>query len=387
MSREDDRRVQSSQDASSAKPPRRRRYSGTHPRRFEERYKELDPDTYPEIAGHVRSQGRTPAGTHVPIMVEEVLAALQPAEGEVIADVTLGYGGHAEELLERMRTPGDASADLSTRGRLIGLDVDGPQLQLTGRRLIEKFGRERVTTHQSHFAGLPKVLAAEGIDGVDVILADLGLSSMQIDDPRRGFSYKYDGPLDMRMDARKPITAADLVRTMSVRELSDALRDLADEPQHESIAREIMASRRTAAIVRTGALVNVVMRAKGVTGRKWRESKRRKSGGMDAGDASTLHPAARTFQALRILVNDELDGLAQFLRVVPYCLRPGGRIAVLTFHSGEERRVVEAFHGGVAAGIYERAAETAQRAKREERRSNPRSTAARLWWAVRAAGG
>ena len=349
--------------------PRRRRprYAGTHPRRFSERYKERDPDKYPHIDAHVRAQGRTPAGTHVPIMVAEVLAALRPAPGEIVADLTLGYGGHALAFLHHT----------APDGRLIALDIDGPQLEATRSRLAQAVDPARVRVHHSHFAGLPKLLAAEGLVGADILFADLGLSSMQIDDPDRGFSYKHDGPLDMRLDSRRPQTAADVLRTIAFDELAQALRVLADEPAHEQIARAIVRRRSERTITRTRELVDIVLGAQGLTRRTWRAA-------VVAGQLD-LHPAARTFQALRILVNDELHGLEQLLRVAPHCLRPGGRLGILTFHSGEDRRVKHALRDGLRDGVYARIAEKPQRPSAAERRDNPRSTSAKFRWAIRAA--
>lgn len=345
-------------------PRRRPRYAGTHPRRFEERYKERDPQRYPEIVEHVRAQGRTPAGTHVPVMLAEVLAALRPAPGEIVADVTLGYGGHARALLERV-APG---------GVLIGLDLDGEQLLAAGRRLSQCADSVSLHLRRSHFAGLPKVMADLGIEGLDVLLADLGVSSMQIDDPARGFSYRHDGPLDMRMDPRRPRTAADLLRSVSEAELSEALRDFADEPGHARIARAIVQRRERQPITRTLDLAEIVVAAAAVS-----PAAARRASGMRG---ERLHPAARTFQALRILVNDELHGLEQLLRIAPWCMRPGGRLGVLTFHSGEDRRVKRAFREGVRGGVYERIADRPERAAPAERAANPRSAPAKLRWAV-----
>jgi 16S rRNA (cytosine1402-N4)-methyltransferase len=358
-------------DPGSGPPQHRRRprYAGTHPRRFEQRYKERDPEKYPDIDAHVRAQGRTPAGTHVPIMVAEVLAALRPAPGENVADLTVGYGGHTLAFLERT----------APDGRLIGLDLDGPQLEATGRRLAQVVAPARLHLHNSHFAGLPKLLTADGLAGVEIVFADLGLSSMQVDNPARGFSYKHDGPLDMRMDPRRPRTAADVLRTITCDELATALQELADEPAHQQIAQAIIRCRSERPITRTEALVDVVLSALGLTRKTW--SRRV---GIAEGQ-SELHPAARTFQALRILVNDELHGLEQLLRVAPYCLQPGGRLGILTFHSGEDRRVKHALRDGLRDGIYAQIAEEPQRASSAERHSNPRSTAAKFRWAVRAA--
>jgi len=361
-----------------AAAPRRRRarYSGTHPKRFEQRYKELDPAAYPEIQGHVRTQGRTPAGTHVPVLVEEVLAALRPQPGDIVADCTIGFGGHALEFVQR----------ISPTGRLIGLDVDSAQIERTAARLAaltlpadrpeSAAGYMQVGLHRSHFAGLGKFLSREGLDGYDIIFADLGVSSMQIDDPSRGFSYKYDGPLDMRMDDRLPRTAADLLAQLPVDELSACLNELADEPHADRIARCIVRHRAVKPVVRTQQLVNLVFEANGISRRDWRT--------RPVDQRGRLHPAARTFQALRMLVNDEMAGLAQFLRVAPHCLRPGGRIGIISFHSGEDRQVQHAFRDGLEIGAYAIIVETPIRPTSKEIAANPRSRSAIFRWAVKA---
>jgi 16S rRNA (cytosine1402-N4)-methyltransferase len=358
----------SSSQGSGPTPHRRRpRYAGTHPRSFDQRYKERNAEQYPDIEAHVRAQGRTPAGTHVPIMVVEVVDALRPAPGDIAADLTVGYGGHALALLERT----------APNGRLIGLDLDGPQLELTRQRLAQSFEPSRFQLFNSHFAGLPKLLSANGIAGVDVMFADLGLSSMQIDNPARGFSYKHDGPLDMRMDPRRPRTAADILRTISVEELSAALQDFSDEPEHRLVAEAIVRHRSVRTMTRTNELADVVMNAKGWTRQTWSAAVARGTSG--------LHPAARTFQTLRILVNDELQGLEQLLRVAPDCLKPRGRLGLLTFHSGEDRRVKHALRDGLRDGVYEQIADEPLRAGPVERRDNPRSLPAKFRWAIRAA--
>lgn len=362
--------------------PRRRRprYSGTHPKHFEQRYKELDPDAFPDMQEHVRAQGRTPAGTHVPVLIEEVLAALQPRPGDVVADCTIGYGGHALEFIER----------IGATGRLIGLDVDAAQIERTRARLavlapaVDEASnaaterRATISLHRSHFGGLGKLLAREGLDGFDIIFADLGVSSMQIDDPSRGFSYKYDGPLDMRMNDRLPRTAADLLARLPVDELIACLVTFADEPHARRIAECIVRNRAAQPIARTGQLVKLVFEAKRLSLREWRERPPERRG--------QLHPAARTFQALRMLVNDELGGLAQFLRIAPHCLRQGGRIGIISFHSGEDRQVDSSFRGGLQAGTYAVVTETPIRPTSNEIAANPRSRSAIFRWAVRASG-
>ncbi len=340
---------------------RRRRYSGTHPKHFQDRYKELAPDKYPDLQEHVRSQGRTPAGTHVPIMIEEVLAALRPQAGQIVADCTLGYGGHAAEFVKR----------IGPTGRLIGFDVDAAQLERTRARLAEL--RVPMALHHSNYAGIGKVMAAEGLAGYDIIFADLGVSSMQIDDPSRGFGYKHDGPLDMRMDSRLRTSAADLVNSLPEEELSGHLRMLADEPDCRRIAAAIVRQRIGRPITRTFELVDLVLAVKGMTRRQWSQ--------RPAEQRRDLHPAARVFQALRILVNDELGSLRQLLRVAPYCLAAGGRIGILTFHSGEERLVEEAFAAGLRDGVYAEIAKEAVSASGREVMANPRARPARLRWA------
>lgn len=341
---------------------RRPRYRGTHPKDYAQKYKEHNLAAYPGMEAHLRAKGITPAGTHVPVLVEEVMAALAPAPGDIVVDCTLGYGGHAQEFLRRI-TPG---------GRLIGLDVDAAELERTRQRLGPT--SVPVQFHHSNFAGIAKVLKEEKLEGVDIIFADLGISSMQIDDPARGLSYKRDGPLDMRMDERRPQTGADLLRSLSQEELSRALWELGDEPDHRQIAQRIVAQRAKTPITRTGQLVQLVFEAKGLDAKAWREQKREAKAGA-------LHPATRTFQALRILVNEELGALRGLLRVAPFCLRPGGRIGIISFHSGEDRLVKQAFRDGVRSGVYEAAAEEVITPAGPEVHANPRSSSAKFRWA------
>ncbi|HEY3242809.1 MAG TPA: 16S rRNA (cytosine(1402)-N(4))-methyltransferase RsmH [Phycisphaerae bacterium] len=340
---------------------RRPRYPGTHPRQFEQRYKELDPEAHPEIQEHVRAQGRTPAGTHVPVLLNEVMDSLAPAPGEIVADCTVGYGGHAVEFLRR----------IAPNGRLIGFDVDPVAIEKARARLARVGGS--FSLHRGNYAGIGKLLASERLAGYDIIFADLGVSSMQIDDPARGFSYKHDGPLDMRMDARIRSTAADLLATLSFEQLSSALAVLGDEPDHERIARRIVQQRASHPIARTSDLVRLILDAKGLARRAWRQPAVSGAGG--------IHPAALTFQALRILVNDELAALSQLLRMAPYCLRTGGRIGIISFHSGEDRLVKHAFKDGLRAGVYAAVCEEVVRPSPQELRANPRSAPAKFRWA------
>lgn len=340
----------------SAPPPHRRRprYSGKHPRRFEEKYKERDPERYAETVAKVLASGKTPAGTHRPIMVSEILEVLAPKPGDVAVDCTLGYGGHAQEVLARIQ-PG---------GRLIGVDADPLELPKTEARLRGLgFGPEVFSAHRSNFAGVPQLIAAAGLAGVDLILADLGVSSMQIDDPARGFSVKLAGPLDMRMNSQRGQPASALLAKMGPEELATILTENADEPR----AVELAAALAGKNFPTTTALTNAVRSA---LPRMNREE-------VDL-------TVRRVFQALRIEVNDEFSALDALLRQLPFCLVPGGRVAILTFHSGEDRRVKKAFQSGLRAGFYESISEEVVRASSEERHANPRSASAKLRWARRA---
>lgn len=339
---------------------RRPRYRGTHPRRFEERYKELAAEQYPDIVPHVLAKGRTPAGQHVPIMVEEVLGALAPLPGMRVVDATLGFGGHARRLLERIQ-PG---------GQLLGLDADPIELPRTEARLRRLgFDDSALVTRRTNFAGLHAALAAIGwSDGADAILADLGVSSMQIDNPERGFTFAADGPLDMRMNPARGASAAQWLERATLAQIQRALQEHADEPFAERLAHALAASRGT--LTTTHALASAVRTAL-----------------LEQVEADVAEQSVRrVFQALRIEVNDELSALDALLRQLPDCLRPGGRVVLLTFHSGEDRRVKHAFAEGERSGHYASIAAEVIRASAQERYDNPRSRSAKLRWAIRAEG-
>lgn len=334
---------------------RRRRYSGKNPRRFEDKYKERDPQRYGETVAKVLASGKTPAGSHRPIMVAEILEVLAPKPGDIAADCTLGYGGHAQEILARI-TPS---------GRLIGLDADPIELPKTEARLRALgFGPAVFSAHRSNFAGLPQVLGQLGLSGADIVLADLGVSSMQIDDPARGFSVKQEGPLDMRMNPQRGIPASALLERTSGAALAALLIENSDEPHAPTLA-PALAGRAFASTTQLAAAVRAALpRAK-------------------PEDAELS--VRRVFQALRIAVNDEFSALETFLRNLPACLDSNGRVAILTFHSGEDRRVKKAFEAGLRDGSYAEIAREVIRASAAERNANPRSTAAKLRWARRAA--
>ena len=303
------------------------------------------------------ASGNTPAGMHVPIMVNEVLEYLRPCPGDVAVDCTLGGGGHGRAILERVQ-PG---------GRLIGIDVDPFELPRTEARLRDAgFGPDMFTAHHANFAGLPGVLAAEGLTSVDLILVDLGVSSMQFDNPDRGFSYKGVGPLDMRMNPQRGEAASRLIARSSEEELARLLEQNADEP-HAGLVARLLKQQPLA----TTHAVDRLLRA-GLSAALPRLAK-----------TDVKMSIRRTFQALRIAVNDEFSALDSLLRSVPECLAPGGRIAILTFHSGEDRRVKKAFRAGYRGGLFSAVAEEVVRSAKEETFANRRAQAAKLRWAVR----
>ncbi|SDR71068.1 16S rRNA (cytosine(1402)-N(4))-methyltransferase RsmH [Opitutus sp. GAS368] len=341
---------------------RRPRYAGKNPRRFEDKYKEHNPERYAADVAKVLASGKTPAGSHRPIMVAEILGVLALRPGEIAVDCTLGYGGHAREILPKL-IPG---------GRLIGLDVDPIEHPRTTERLrAAGWGEDVFAPIRGNFAGLPKVLTGLGLTGVDVILADLGVSSMQIDDPVRGFTFKADGPLDLRLNPSRPPSAAEWLARVKESDLAAALTENSDEPKAGLLARELVARRAASPFTRTRQLAEAI-----------RDILHLPEPGR--GEETDDTPVRRVFQALRIAVNDEFGVLDLFLRNLPYTLKPGGRVAILTFHSGEDRRVKAAFKAGHRDGIYSAVSEEVIRAGAEELRANPRSSSAKLRWAVRA---
>jgi 16S rRNA (cytosine1402-N4)-methyltransferase len=301
--------------------------------------------------------------------MDEVLRVLAPAPGQVVADCTLGLGGHAAAILQRLR-PG---------GLLVGMDLDSASI--AGARIVLQrvVGREqgaRFATFHASFAALPRALAHLGLSHVDALLADLGVASTQIDDPARGFSYRHDGPLDMRMDPSRAEPASALLARMSEQEIADALLDLGDETDAPAIARLIVQARARAPIDTTSQLVQIVCDARGFT--------------LLRASRAKLHPAARTFQALRILVNRELGALQTLLDALPAVLRPGapgqpgGVCALISFHSGEDRLVKHALRAGLRAGVFSQISPDPIVATDAEKRANPRARSAKLRWARRA---
>jgi 16S rRNA (cytosine1402-N4)-methyltransferase len=309
-----------------------------------------------------RPQRSTPQGEHRPVLLQEVLQVLEPQPGMIVVDCTVGWAGHSAELLTR----------IGPDGMLIGLDLDAENLPKARERLASV--GHLFHLHHANFAGLQQVLATHGITHLDALLADLGMSSMQVDDPERGFSYVREGALDMRMDRSRGRTAAEILASIAKYELIEHLTNLGDEPDAERIASAIVQAREKSAIATTTDLSGIIQEAtKHETWRlhptpgKW-----------------NMHPAARTFQALRILVNRELANLEHLLRILPQCLRSKGRAAIISFHSGEDRLVKASFRCGLEAAIYEAISTDPMRASWDERNENPRSRSAKLRWAQRA---
>jgi 16S rRNA (cytosine1402-N4)-methyltransferase len=342
---------------------RRPRYAGTHPRRFDEKYKELNPADHADELRKVMQRGQTPAGMHRPICVREILDILNPQPGEVGLDATLGFGGHAQAVLARL-APG---------GRLFAVDVDPLELPRTEARLRGLgFDASVLVLRRMNFAALPTLLPEAG-GGFDFVLADLGVSSMQIDNPARGFSFKVDGPLDLRLDPSSGTSASALLQSVTRQGLRDLLIENADEPYAVPLAAALQGqyletTTQLAALVRQ-TLAQALPRGMSQAERQ----------------AQTKKALQRTFQALRIAVNDEFAVLDQFLALLPSCLKPGGRVAILSFHSGEDRRVKKAFQAGQRGGIYACVAPDPIRPTAQEQRANPRSSSTKLRWAVKAA--
>jgi len=298
---------------------------------------------------------------HVPVLLRPVLDALAPRPGQTVVDCTLGLGGHAAELLRRV-TPG---------GRLVGIDLDPAHVDAT-RTALSAIPNAEFHLFHTNFAALPSVLAQAGAEKADGVLADVGVASPQIDDPARGFSYRRPGPLDMRMDPTRGRPASALVNSMSERELAAALRELGDEEDADAIAALVVERRKERPIETTDDLTAIVCEARDFT--------------LKRAAGAKLHPAARTFQALRILVNREMANLERLLAVLPDCLAPGGVAAIISFHSGEDRRVKQAFRDGLRGGLYDRTSPDPITADADEQAANPRSRSAKLRWARRAIG-
>ncbi len=339
---------------------RRVRYSGTHPRTFQEKYKEQNPEKYGDTVEKVIRKGSTPAGMHISICVKEILDFLQIQPGQKGLDATLGYGGHTTEMLKCLRG----------QGHMYALDVDPIEIKKTKKRLEERgFGEDILTIRQINFADIDLVSAEAG--KFDFVLADLGVSSMQIDNPERGFTYKFEGPLDLRLNPEKGISASERLRDISVEELAGMFEENSDEPYAQEIAREVVRRNRKREYIETTIqLKEAIERALSFIPEKERKEAVKKS-------------CQRCFQALRIDVNNEFEVLYSFLEKLPGVLAPGGRVAILTFHSGEDRLVKRFFKDGKKQGLYCEISEEVIRPSAEECARNPRARSTKMRWAVR----
>lgn len=340
---------------------RRVRYKGTHPRHFSEKYKEHNPERYADTIEKVIQKGSTPAGMHISIMVKEILDFFDIQPGQRGLDCTLGYGGHTLEMLKK----------LNHTGHMVGLDVDPIESEKTRVRLEEKgFGSKDMTVKRINFANIDQVAAEYG--PFDFVLADLGVSSMQIDNPERGFSYKAEGPLDLRLNPQQGISAAERLMEVDQEELCGMLRENADEPYAEEIAKTVIRWRRKKKkIDTTTKLYEVIEEALSALPEKERKEAVKKS-------------CQRTFQALRIDINQEFEVLYQLMDKLPSVLAPGGKAAILTFHSGEDRLVKKSFRQFYQLGEYKEISKDVIRPSQEECARNGRARSTKMRWAVKA---
>lgn len=347
-------------DNQEKKHKRRVRYSGAYPKNYKEKYKELNPEKYADTVSRVIQKGSTPAGMHISICVDEILEFLQIKPGQTGLDATLGYGGHTLEMLKC----------LQGKGHLHAMDIDPIESEKTKKRLEGLgYGQEILTVHLKNFANIDEISNQAG--KFDFVLADLGVSSMQIDNPDRGFSYKVEGPLDLRMNPRQGISAAQRLRDVSQEELTGMLTDNADEPYAEEISREITESlKKGTKIDTTTQLYQAIENALSFLPDKERKEAVKKS-------------SQRTFQALRIDVNSEFETLYEFLEKLPSVLAPNGRVAILTFHSGEDRLVKKSFKQFFKDGIYSDISKEVIRPSMEECSRNSRARSTKMRWAVR----
>ncbi len=348
-------------DNNEQKHKRRIRYKGTHPKTFNEKYKELQPDKYADDVAKIIQKGNTPAGMHRSICVNEILEFLQITPGQRGLDATLGYGGHTLEMLKC----------LNSKGHLYAIDVDPIELPRTRERLESLgFGPEIITIKQMNFSNIDQIALESG--PLNFVLADLGVSSMQIDNPVRGFSFKSEGPLDLRLNPNKGISAAERLKTISQDELEGMLLENADEPNSAVIARAIISEIKKGTDISTTSQLQQIIKdsLKFIPGKN-KEEEIKKS-------------CQRSFQALRIDVNSEFEVLYEFLEKLPATLAKGGRVAILSFHSGEDRLVKKSFQRFFREGVYSEIAPNVIRPSLEECNTNSRARSAKLRWAIKA---
>jgi 16S rRNA (cytosine1402-N4)-methyltransferase len=348
-------------DNNDSKPPRRIRYSGSHPKAYKEKYKELQPEQYAADVEKVISQGKTPAGMHRSICVTEIIDFLKITPGQVGLDATLGYGGHSLEMLNC----------LAHTGCLYAIDVDPFELPRTKARLEALgFGEDLLVIKKMNFSGIDLIVLESGL--LNFVLADLGVSSMQIDNPERGFSLKIDGPLDLRLNPKSGKSAATLLKTITQQKLQDLFIDNADEPYADIISKAVcLAIFKGNVITTTFQLKEIIKECLVFLPQDKRAEVLKKT-------------CQRCFQALRIEVNNEFGVLEKFLEKLPLALAKGGRVAILSFHSGEDRRVKKSFQHLFREGIYSEVTPDAIRPSAKEINDNPRARSAKLRWAVMA---
>ena len=349
-----------SQDAQQSHK-RRVRYKGKYPKKFEEKYKELQPEKYQDTIQHVMQKGNTPAGMHISIMVKEILDFLEIKPGQVGFDATFGYGGHTKAMLQC----------LQGKGHVYATDVDHEEAAKTKKRLEELgFGEDILTIKLQNFCTIDEI--AKEVGGFDFLLADLGVSSMQIDNPKRGFSFKVDGPLDLRLNQEAGISAAERLETITRDELAGMLYENSDEPYCEELAKAITDEiRRGNHMDTTTKLRQVIEKTLDFLPEKEKKETIKKT-------------CQRTFQALRIDVNREFEVLYEFMEKLPDALKPGGRAAILTFHSGEDKLVKKALKAGYKAGIYSDYAKDVIRPSAQECAQNGRARSTKMRWAIKA---
>lgn len=339
---------------------RRVRYKGTHPRKFSEKYKEHQPEKYADTIEKVIKKGSTPAGMHISIMVKEILDFLEIQPGQQGLDATLGYGGHTRKMMECLKG----------QGHMVALDVDPIESKKTKARLEEAgFGPEILTIKNMNFADIDQLPPETGL--FDFVLADLGVSSMQIDNPERGFSYKVDGPLDLRLNPEKGVSAAQRLKELNQEDFMGMLIENSDEPYAKEISRAVMQElRKGRPVDTTTRLRELIEQALAFLPEAEKKEAIKKS-------------CQRTFQALRIDVNSEFEVLDAFLSKLPDILKPGGRAAILTFHSGEDRMVKQYFKFHKREGLYHDVASDVIRPSKEECIRNPRAKSTKMRWAIR----
>lgn len=344
---------------------RRVHYSGKYPKKFEEKYKEHNPDKYKDTIEHVIEKGSTPAGMHISICVNEILDFFDIKPGQRGLDCTFGYGGHTRKMLEK----------LDGCGHIVALDVDPIESEKSKKRLLDAgYDESILSVELINFANIDEVSAKHG--KFDFVLADLGVSSMQIDDPERGFSYKIDGPLDLRMNPTKGKSAADVLKEVSREELIGMLIQNSDEPYAKEIADVILSYRKKGVLAdTTTSLRNMISEALDFI------PARNKSEENDKKDL-IKKSCQRTFQALRIDVNHEFEVLYDLLEKLPLVMNPGGKIAILTFHSGEDRMVKKSFKSLYNDGVYSDFSKDVIRPSAEECIKNPRARSTKMRWAV-----